>query len=942
MTDTDALQRYARRRDPEAFAHLVESYQQMVYAVCLRRLGHEADARDATQDTFVKLAKSAGDIRAAGGSVVGWLHRCATTTSIDLIRRESRRRGRERAVAVMEQTPSADPPWEDVRSALDEALGELPEAQRDLIVQRYLVGRRQNQLAAEAGISASMVSRRVSAALETLRERLQAKGFGVGAAALTTGLAAESAMAVPVGLTAMLTGVGTTTLASTSGTAAVATSAAATSHLAPVSWLWLGTKIKLSTAILGSLAIHAVLVGVVLWLGAGLSTLVTPPASPSVAPQPAGSTPSLPVSPPTAPPPRPAEAPHVIRVAVADAEAVEPSELATTADDSAAEVPAGFVYMMGSITRPGAYTVPADTNLTLKQLIATAGGTDVIDERPVRLIRRNEGEPQEQTVVVVEAILREVIDTPIGDTQIQPDDLVVVGDVAADDITGIENGWEPAFKPSILDPALTGEWLLLAEGRDGRLAPQITEDGEWLARLVFDGDEWRVYSADEAMFARTRLTLEPSGPEDKLQWVDTVLESRGISGNQAFIGEPYASDWRKPYRIEGDRLYVGDLIFNEETGSFDPLPAGQFSKAGYRTFFARPAEAQEFLASDALRIEQETGKQAELRRLRVAASGAEGWRTATLFDVEVLAAGRAKLLDVEAGRLWTQPGGVRVGDREGLLAFMEQEKLDLHVRVAAEGGARLISDMGLADRSTRSTFVGDLPFTATLLTADGTGMEVMVERVDAAARSVTLHYRTLVGEIAESAWQSGGSLRNGDIKIEFERWRLDSLIQQAFTPLRWPRTRIEGITLPIEEYYNGCVVAADPQTAFRELLTQEFGFAVRRVTEETEALVLRLPADGTHRLTPSDPDATESGATGHRDYTQFTGMNSQSLAASLEHRVPGPVIDETGLTGNWDFRLPRFKGESLAEAAAMIRESLGFEVVIETRPVEYAVIEAKR
>jgi len=50
---------------------------------------------------------------------------------------------------------------------------------------------------------------------------------------------------------------------------------------------------------------------------------------------------------------------------------------------------AGFVYIMGEISRPGAYTIPGEQDLTLKQLIASAGNLSplAIPQR-VDLIRR--------------------------------------------------------------------------------------------------------------------------------------------------------------------------------------------------------------------------------------------------------------------------------------------------------------------------------------------------------------------------------------------------------------------------------------------------------------------------------------------------------------------------------------------------------------------------
>lgn len=394
MTDTDALQRYARRRDPEAFAHLVESYQQMVYAVCLRRLGHEADARDATQETFIKLARSAGDIRAAdggasggaGGSVVGWLHRCAATTSIDLIRGNARRRGRERAVAVADQAEPVDPgdtAWGAARAVLDDALGELPDDQRELIVQRYLVGRPQTQLAVEAGVSESMMSRRVRGALQELRECLKAKGLGVGLMALGTGLATESAVALPAGLSAGLTSVGVT---------GVGAGAGAKTGLVGVAW----------GAVLPKVA-----AGVFAVAGVGTAGVVgyqqfAAPETRSAAVVAAA------VPPPVAAPP-------------AVASSAQPVASAGEQDGQGAF----FVYVMGAIDRPGAYTIPRDKRVSFIELLEMTGGAETLpqDERLVLIRRVNDDEDvsiYDGTVAELRAAGRERI-------YLEPDDLIRIG-----------------------------------------------------------------------------------------------------------------------------------------------------------------------------------------------------------------------------------------------------------------------------------------------------------------------------------------------------------------------------------------------------------------------------------------------------------------------------------------------------------------------------------
>jgi RNA polymerase sigma factor (sigma-70 family) len=179
-----ALREYAATRDPRAFETLVHRYQGMVLATCRRVLGSTADAMEATQETFFKLATSAGKIRSHPAA---WLHRAAVGTSIDMVRARASRRRVESAAAgddggrdAAEQT---DPTWREIKPVFDRAMAELTDGERDLIVTRFLLGRSQVEMAAEAGCAPGTMSRRIDAALGSLRRGLAAHGVKAGAPA---------------------------------------------------------------------------------------------------------------------------------------------------------------------------------------------------------------------------------------------------------------------------------------------------------------------------------------------------------------------------------------------------------------------------------------------------------------------------------------------------------------------------------------------------------------------------------------------------------------------------------------------------------------------------------------------------------------------------------------------------------------------------------------
>jgi RNA polymerase sigma-70 factor (ECF subfamily) len=91
-----------RLGEMEAFDQLVEEYQSLVYALALRILNNAEDARDATQETFLKVYKHFGKFRGEA-SLKTWICRIAINQARSSDRWLRRRRRND--------TTSLDAPW---------------------------------------------------------------------------------------------------------------------------------------------------------------------------------------------------------------------------------------------------------------------------------------------------------------------------------------------------------------------------------------------------------------------------------------------------------------------------------------------------------------------------------------------------------------------------------------------------------------------------------------------------------------------------------------------------------------------------------------------------------------------------------------------------------------------------------------------------------------
>jgi RNA polymerase sigma factor (sigma-70 family) len=274
LTDGELLERFRTRREEAAFAVLVERHGPMVLGVCRRVLRDAHAAEDAFQATFLVLVRRAASIRKRD-SVAGWLYGVAQRIAARARAQVAARRTRERQAGAMPRADGLDEPtWQELRSALDEEIGALPEKYRAPVVLCYLEGKSYDQAARELGCPKSSLASRLSRARELLRKQLGRRDLGLPAGALA-GALAEVAAAAPVAALLTLNTVKAATLVAAGKAAPGGCLSAQTIALAEEAMKGMpGTKGKLALALLTL----ALAVGV-----AGAGRLFTPSSGPAAA-----------------------------------------------------------------------------------------------------------------------------------------------------------------------------------------------------------------------------------------------------------------------------------------------------------------------------------------------------------------------------------------------------------------------------------------------------------------------------------------------------------------------------------------------------------------------------------------------------------------------------------------------------------------------------------
>ena len=171
-------------RDEAALAQLYDQYRVILFGLLMRILNDRGEAEDVLQDVFLQVWRRAADFDEKRGRPFTWLVTLARSRGIDRLRtRAARERvatagARDEAEAVSDA--ASDTFRSEQRQVVKNALAQLPDEQKQLLLLAYFDGLSQSEIAARVGAPLGTVKTRMRTGMIKLRELLKGKGESLG------------------------------------------------------------------------------------------------------------------------------------------------------------------------------------------------------------------------------------------------------------------------------------------------------------------------------------------------------------------------------------------------------------------------------------------------------------------------------------------------------------------------------------------------------------------------------------------------------------------------------------------------------------------------------------------------------------------------------------------------------------------------------------------
>ena len=168
------LRERARSEHRSLIGDLFERHQKEIFRYFYYRIGDPHIAEDLTSEVFLRALQALPDLRIKPISFQAWLFQIARNLSIDHYRKT---KGREERILEEQMNHSTDHAERTVDLGLTgqklrDALAELPAAQRDVIIMRFVAGMPVREVATVLEKSEDAIKSLQRRGLQALRDKL--------------------------------------------------------------------------------------------------------------------------------------------------------------------------------------------------------------------------------------------------------------------------------------------------------------------------------------------------------------------------------------------------------------------------------------------------------------------------------------------------------------------------------------------------------------------------------------------------------------------------------------------------------------------------------------------------------------------------------------------------------------------------------------------------
>jgi RNA polymerase sigma-70 factor (ECF subfamily) len=172
--------------EAEQFETFMKDYQNMVFSTAMRLVANEAEAKDISQEVFLKAYERFADLKSSS-TAGGWLKTVATNMGLNHLSRyrarwsffsELTHGSSEDADEIEYEAPENTASLaasRDTQEMVERALQTLPPAQRVPLVLYHMDGLRYEEIAKKLNVSLGKVKTDISRGREALKKKLQLK-----------------------------------------------------------------------------------------------------------------------------------------------------------------------------------------------------------------------------------------------------------------------------------------------------------------------------------------------------------------------------------------------------------------------------------------------------------------------------------------------------------------------------------------------------------------------------------------------------------------------------------------------------------------------------------------------------------------------------------------------------------------------------------------------